>query len=182
MLFFSSASSFFLEMFRFFFFLFNILFPFYIRNLCIDLTFEIAQIRSFYLKKKKSFKCRSISTWMNFFFSFGWWTHSLSFVFRVADSCTDASFALGQLRKIAHTHTRISNHSKIICGIHKKNGYQYKFSTVISDYISSENAMLFFFHCKVTFKPTLVESLVACSIISIWCQKYEKRISFYLKY
>lgn len=91
---------------------------------------------------------RSISTWVNFFFCFwfarlcGCWTHSLSSV-SVVDSCTDAPLLLANLEiALGHTHThttKFRSHSKSFAVFTRKMAID-KFSTVISDYVSNENA------------------------------------------
>lgn len=121
---------------------------------------------------------------MNELFFLIWMVDALvKFCISVADSCTDASFALGQLWWIAHTHTpEFQVIRKSFAAFTRKMAINISFPLWFLITFPVKIQWFFFSHCKVTFKRTLVESLVACSMISIWCQIYEKRFSSYLKY
>lgn len=108
----------------------------------------------------------------HFFFVCGWWM--VDALVSVADSCTDAPLLLANL-EIEHTHTKpnFKSHSKSFAAFTRKMAID-RFSTVISDY--SENAS-FFFPSSSSLEwllSTTVVRVVACSMISIWCQNPRK--------
>lgn len=174
---------FFLEMFRFFLLYFcsthfsNSTFGMY------ALTWRLESHKFDLFIKKKVFQT-PFNFNMNELFFLIWMVDALvKFCISVADSCTDASFALGQLWWIAHTHTpEFQVIRKSFAAFTRKMAINISFPLWFLITFPVKIQWFFFSHCKVTFKRTLVESLVACSMISIWCQIYEKRFSSYLKY